>query len=95
MHGLSEIGHGGHGGGHHGGHHGGGGWWGGYGPYGGYWPGYEVGPLYVGSVAVPACAWYEDKKTDATGSTYCQAPAVWLIVAGLGAAALILLERRK
>lgn len=99
MYGLSEIGHGGGGhggGGHHGGgHHGGGGWWGGYGPYGGYWPGYEAGPLYVASVAVPTCAWYEDRKMDAAGNTVCQAPAVWLIVAGLGAAALVLLGRRK
>jgi hypothetical protein len=100
MYGLSEIGHGGHGGGGHhgGGHHGGGGgggWWGGYGPYSGYWPGYQAAPLYVASVPARTCTWYEDAKTDAAGSTVCQAPAVWLIVAGLGAAALILIGRGK
>jgi len=78
--------------GHHG-HHGGG-WWGNYGPYGGYWPGYEVGPLYISS-PVQACAWYEQAKSNADGSVSCQAPATWLVVAGLGAAALVLLARRK
>ena len=79
---------------HHGHHHGGGGWWGGYGPYGGYWPGYEVGPLYVGSVA-QSCSWYQDLKTDASGSTVCQAPATWLIVAGAALAGLFLLRQSR
>ena len=75
--------------GHHG-HHGGG-----YGPYWGGWgPAYELGPLYMGAVPAASCAWYQDLKTAADGSTFCQTPATWLMVAGaLGA--LLLMQRKN
>lgn len=80
--------------GHHGHHHGGG--WGPWGPgwYSDYYPYVDLAPVYVPTQTPAACGWYQDVKTASDGSTYCQGPALWLVIAG-GFVLLLLGQKKK
>jgi hypothetical protein len=61
------------------------------------WPPYQPTVVierdYSHQVASP-CEWYEDLH--AAGDTvYCRAPAVWLVIAAVGAGTLLVMLRRK
>jgi hypothetical protein len=48
---------------------------------------------YTHQVETP-CEWYEDLQS-AGDTVYCRAPAMWLVIAGVGAATLFLMMRGK
>jgi hypothetical protein len=40
------------------------------------------------------CEWYEDVET-ARGMLYCRAPAMWLVIAAVGAGTLFMMARKR
>ena len=48
---------------------------------------------YARQVEAP-CQWYEDLQS-AGDTVYCRAPAMWLVIAGVGAATLFMLTRKR
>ena len=89
MIGLSSGGH------HHGGHHSGG-WSGNWGWYG--YPSYpvvDVAAVYYPQPVASGCQFYEKLASQADGSSYCQFPADWVLMAGAAVALAFILREKK
>jgi hypothetical protein len=48
---------------------------------------------YSHQVEAP-CKWYEDLQS-AGDTVYCRAPAMWVVLAGIGAATLFMMTRKR
>jgi hypothetical protein len=62
------------------------------------WPQYQPSPtVYVEQQALQTeapCKWYEDLQGSGD-VVYCRAPAVWLVIAAVGAGTLWMMSRRR
>jgi hypothetical protein len=64
-----------------------------------FWPPYQSSPtVYIQrerSYQVEApCKWYEDLQGSGD-AVYCRAPAVWLVIAAVGAGTLFVMMRKR